>query len=923
MNIPSIAFIDMETRSKVDLKKHGVDRYAKDPSTEILCMAYAIGSKPVKLWTLGQAFPNELLLPDFFVGHNIGGFEWNLWKYASPEGWPWPELKIEQCIDTMAMARTMGLPGSLDGAASAAGIEIKKDPLGYRVMLQLSKPGKDGLYIEPEDEPPKFKMLYDYCKQDVEVTRALYNRLRPLTQKEKKIWILDQEINQRGVGIDIDSACDMNRAVINTQDKLNRDIRRLTNDGVLSYNASAQLKRWLAEQGVNKESVAKAEVTGMLNDDSISDTVKDVLKIRQEAAKSSTAKIESMIGHAEGGRARNLFAYHGANTGRWAGRDIQLQNMARGNLSDDDVEFALKCFSDPNLTPAIDMLYGSVMSTASSCLRSLLIPAKGHKFLCADYSNIEGRVLAWIAGEEWKVQAFKDFDQGIGHDLYLLTYARSFGIPIDKVTKDQRQIGKVLELACIAEGQLVLTQRGLVPIENVLINDTVWDGVDFVKHEGVVYRGTKEVIEYEGLQATPDHRVFTEDGRTLSFRVCSEKQIKIQTTGNGGEAIRVGENYFPDRKMDWKAGQARAQSEIPPAIRAVHGVQCEEMDCLRQPDKGENQWMPEVLPAEENAPQTEQNFNGSKTKMHKPKRQGVEKLRGAWNSIQIFFNNRSREMGDRKPRRRATGEAVRPGEQRRSLSSGELEMGNSIREYAEREDCKKTKVYDILNCGPRNRFTVSGKLVHNCGFGGGIGAFQSMAKNFGVQVTDERADELKTAWREANPKICKLWYDLENAALWAVRNPNTPKKVTKHDITFISKGSFLLLTMPSGRTLYYPYPEIHPKETPWGEIKDQLTYMTQDSLTKKWGRCSTYGGSLTENITQALARDILAEGMLRVTDAGYPIVMHVHDEIVSEVLIESELHSLKDFEKLMSTPPEWALDMPIVATGWEGVRYKK
>lgn len=655
MNINSIAFIDFETRSKIDLKKHGTDIYAKDPSTKILCMAYAIGIKPAKIWTLGQPFPADLLLPDIFVGHNIGGFEWCLWQSAAPKDWP--DLKIEQCADTMAMARTMGLPGSLDGAAAAAGIEIKKDPLGYRVMMQLSKPNKDGVFIEPEDEPVKFKMLYDYCKQDVEVTRALYNRLLPLTKKEKRVWVLDQEINQRGVGIDVHTARNMNAAVAAKQAELNTEIRRLTGDGVLSYNASAQLKKWLSSQGVDKESVAKAEVAEMLNNINIPEHVKEVLKIRQEAAKSSTAKIESMLNHQSEGRARNLFAYHGANTGRWAGRDIQLQNMARGNLSDDDVEFALKCFNEPKLTPAIDMTFGSVMTTASSCLRSLLVPAKGHKFLCADYSNIEGRVLAWIAQEEWKVRAFKDFDQGIGHDLYLLTYSRAFGVPIEKVTKDQRQIGKVLELAC--------------------------------------------------------------------------------------------------------------------------------------------------------------------------------------------------------------------------------------------------------------------------GFGGGVGAFQNMARMFGVEVSDDRADELKVAWREANVKISKLWYDLENAAIWAVRNPGKQKEVTQHKIIFQTKGSFLLCTMPSGRTLYYPYPEIHPKETPWGEVKDQLTYMTQDSLTKKWGRCSTYGGSLTENITQALARDVLAEGMLRVTDAGYPIVMHVHDEIVCEVPIDSNLHSLEEFEKLMGTPPDWASDMPIATSGWEGVRYKK
>lgn len=442
--------IDFETCSEADLPSVGLDNYAKHPSTGVHCMGFAFGDDEVSLIAdMGSALTDcrELFAHvesgGEVVAHNAP-FELAVWNSVCVPKYGWPSLKPEQMRCTMAQCYAMGLPASLEKAAVAIGIEETKDVAGSRIMMQLARPKHDGSLWVFTDNPDKFNRLYDYCRQDVEVERQLDKRLTQLSEREREVWLLDRRINARGVRVDINA---INQAIwlVNAEkQRLDGEMLWVTDGAVARCTEAQALVKWARGQGVAIDSVSKSDILDALNSETaLPKNVREALNIRREAAKSSTAKLAAMRDRAcrVTHRVRDSFQYHGATTGRWAHRGVQPGNLPRPrpDIKQDHIEDILKNLGDRDY---IDINYGPVMSAMADCVRGMITAGPKKHLIAVDFSAVEARVLAWLAGEEKVLDIFRTHGK-----IYEHAAAGIYGKPIGDVTKDERQIGKVAVLA--------------------------------------------------------------------------------------------------------------------------------------------------------------------------------------------------------------------------------------------------------------------------------------------------------------------------------------------------------------------------------------------------------------------------------------------------------------------------------------------
>lgn len=448
--------IDLETYCEVDLRKSGVYRYAEDDSFEILLLAVSVDNEPVTVYDLTkEELPDEIL--QALVDDTIIKWAFNAsFERICLSNWlkkHHPELLSEGFLSpnswrcSMVWSAYLGLPLSLEGVGTVLKLKEQKLKEGgdlIRYFCLPCKPTKvNGGRTRnfPNHAPNKWSNFINYNKRDVEVELAIKEKLRnhPVPDFVWDEYHQDQIINDRGIGIDVDFVKAAIAIDEESKAKIQKELKELT--GLENPNSVLQMVGWLREHGVTTDSLDKKAVKELLK--TVDEKTAKVLKLRQQAAKSSVSKYQAMMNCVcKDGRARGMFQFYGANrTGRWAGRLVQLQNLPQNHLP--DLEEARKLFKTGDLG-ATDLLYDT-QDTLSQLIRTAFVPSQNKKFIVCDFSAIEARVLSHLAGETWRSRVFEE-----GKDIYCMSASQMFGVPVEKhgQNADLRQKGKISELAC-------------------------------------------------------------------------------------------------------------------------------------------------------------------------------------------------------------------------------------------------------------------------------------------------------------------------------------------------------------------------------------------------------------------------------------------------------------------------------------------
>ncbi len=455
--------IDIETYSSVDLIKSGVYAYCESSDFEILLFAYAIDDEEVEIVDLasGEKIPDYILKAMTDPAVIKTAYNANFERTCLAKHFHQP-IPPEQWRCSSVHALMLGLPGYLDGVAKCLRLKDQKMKEGKALIRYFSVPCKPTKVNEgrtrnlPEHDLDKWGTFKDYCKQDVEVERQIRKKLEafPIPKVEQKLWELDQKINDEGVLIDSILVENALRADEEFQDRLFEEAVRLT--GLENPNSPAQLKGWLLKQGIEVNSLAKKNVEALMGEVE-NPEVKRLLELRQAMSKTSVKKYEAMERSiCPDQRIRGLLQFYGANrTGRWAGRLVQIHNLPRNSLIDlQTARDLLKSGSYETL----ELLFESVSDVLSQLIRTAFIPSRGHRFVVADFSAIEARVIAWLAGERWRMDVFQSHGK-----IYEASAAQMFKVPIETIDKGSplRQKGKIAELALGYGGSKgALTQMG-------------------------------------------------------------------------------------------------------------------------------------------------------------------------------------------------------------------------------------------------------------------------------------------------------------------------------------------------------------------------------------------------------------------------------------------------------------------------------
>ena len=833
----------------------------------------------------------------------------------------------------------------------------------------------------------RIRRLERYCVRDVEVEFAAGEFLDPIPPMELAGWRLDQRINDRGFYVDMELVHKARGLVKPATLLASEELKRVTGGELNSVTKPNDIRAWLNKRlGLELDSIDKQTLAILLAEhpalsgDSPKDPVAvKVIQLRLAGAKTSTAKLNALVrGTSPDGQFRGGLQYAGAGrTGRWAGRRAQWQNVPRP--APWAVE-AIPYVQRGDLT-AIGLLFDTPLEAISSILRSCLTARPGHELTVADYNAIEARVAAWFAGAEKILDAY-----ATGKDPYRIMAARIFGyadwreVPKGGI---ERFLGKKIILGCFAADTLVLTQRGWIPIVNVSTADTVWDGEAWVNHSGVIFQGVKKTVEYAGVRATPEHPVLTPGG-WASFLQVAQGSTSLQSSAHGSAGLPFEDSIW-DNEEGSRPSVSRATAHRTRSIRSISTTLCtagppsagtaplnpplsgtrvttgSPASCLTETsDKagliGGTPCSPAVtgrgpMASKTTGPGASTSRSGGTTVRFssgtsRPLRDGTTLALSLTESTMTdptpaitsqcgpevrtsptegTPSGSTTKVGSTAPVT-LQGSAARPCPTRRS--SGGSKKGShpaNVSQTSTLPEGAGEPVYDVVNAGPRARFTIwtqNGPLiVHNCQYGLGKKRFWESCREDGLFIEVELAARSIDAYRSDNPEIPAMWRALDAAALWAMQNPHTWVPCLNGKVHFFRDDRYLRMRLPSGRQLSYLEPRLLPDVTPWGAETYKIQFWGWNGMKNRMEWQTMWGGRWAENLCQATARDLMLDAALRLDADGWGIILSVHDELLTDNP-KGERTSAQ-LESEMAKAPAWAADLPLKVEGWTGHRYRK
>ena len=555
----TVLYLDLETYSPVPIT-HGTHRYAEE--AEILLVALAVDDAPVDVWDCAQVpfDPRDRLqslidAAQLVVIHN-SAFDRTVLRHCGVS------IPVEKIRDTMVQALAHSLPGSLGTLCDVLGVptDKAKDKAGKKLIHLFTKPRPKNMKLRRADSvshPTEWNEFIEYARLDVDAMRDVYGRLPNWnnSRSERNLWRIDQGVNDRGIAIDLELARAALRAFRRTSGTLATRAADLTGGHVKKLTQGARFLQYLRDyHNFTPENLTKSTVAELIGGNTLTPEVRELLEIRQQAAATSPAKYKVLLdATSSDGRLRGTLQFCGASrTGRDAGRIFQPQNLPRPTMDADVIEDGIAAMK----LDCEDLLFDNVTDLCSSAVRGCLVAPAGRKLVIADLSNIEGRVLAWLAGEDWKIEAFYAFDRGVGHDLYVVAYAKGFNVDPEVVVDNKkngdgsmRQYGKTMELACGYQGGVgafrtmggpavaAMTDDEIKPLVTAWRNShanvvKLWYGVEAAAKAAI--RKPDDLSHYDKLQFDMKDdwlRIKLPSGRYLSYRNAKIEEGRITFEG--------------------------------------------------------------------------------------------------------------------------------------------------------------------------------------------------------------------------------------------------------------------------------------------------------------------------------------------------------------------------------------------------------